>query len=146
MATVPEQRRTREFDYPTGDGRPIAETDVHRDDMVDVIQTLQDHFAPRSDVYVSGNLFLYYVEGDPRKHVSPDVIVVRGVKKADRELYLVWKEKKAPDAVIEITSKSTKAEDKKKKWKLYRDILKVRDTSYSTRPRITLSRRCKGFV
>jgi hypothetical protein len=30
----------REIDYPTSDGKPMAETDVHRDDMVDVIQML----------------------------------------------------------------------------------------------------------
>jgi hypothetical protein len=42
-----------------------------------------------------------------------------------RDYYLVWKEGKAPDVVIEITSKSTKREDKTTKWELYRDVLKV---------------------
>lgn len=56
MATAPRQRAIREIDYPTGDGKPMAETDLHRDNMIDVIQMLRDHFAKYKDVYVSGNL------------------------------------------------------------------------------------------
>ena len=49
------------------------------------------------DVYVWGNMMLYYVEGDRRKHVSPDVFVVRGVpKRPERDYYLTWKEGKGP--------------------------------------------------
>jgi Uma2 family endonuclease len=125
MATASRQRATREVDYPTGDGKPMAETDVHRNDMVDMIQMLKDHFAVVPDVYVSGNLLMFYVEGDRRKHVSPDVFVVRGVEKKDRDHYLVWKERKAPEAVVEITSKSTRRADQTKKKELYRTVLKV---------------------
>ncbi len=126
MATVPRPARTREIDYPTSDGKPMAETHVHREDMIDVIQTLDDRYAGEPRVYVGGNLLLYYEEGNRRKHVSPDVFVTIGIdKEPPRDYYLVWIEGKAPDVVIEITSKSTKREDKKKKFELYRDILKV---------------------
>ena len=37
----------------------MAETDVHRDLMVDFIQMLQHHFRDEP-VYVSGNLLIYY--------------------------------------------------------------------------------------
>ena len=128
MAAAPRQRATREIEYPTGDGKPMAETDVHRDDMVDVIDTLRYHFADEPNVYISGNLLLYYEEGNPRKHVAPDVLVSFGVpKEPPRKYYQVWKEGKAPDVVIEITSKSTKREDKKTKKELYRDVLKVQE-------------------
>ncbi len=127
MATASRQRATREVEYPTGDGKPMAESDVHRDDMVDTIQMLKDRFANEHDVYVSGNLLMFYVEGDPRKHISPDVFLVRGVQKKDRDYYLVWREGKAPDLVIEITSKSTRREDQKKKKELYRDVLQVHE-------------------
>jgi hypothetical protein len=70
MATVPPKPR-REIDYPTSNGKPIAETDVHRDDMVDLIETLKRYYQAEPRVYVSGNLLLYYVEGDKRRHVSP---------------------------------------------------------------------------
>ncbi len=126
MATAPRQRATREIEYPTGDGKPMAETDVHRQDMVDLIETLGHRFAHDPDVYISGNLLLYYEEGNRRKHVAPDVLVSFSIpKNPPRDYYLVWKEGKAPDAVIEITSKSTKREDKKTKKELYRDVLKV---------------------
>ena len=125
MATASRQRAIREVDYPTGDGKPMAETDVHRDDMVDLIQMLKDDFADHPDVFVSGNLLMFYVEGDRRKHISPDVFVVRGVEKKDRGHYLIWKEGKAPDLVIELTSKTTRREDQSKKKELYRTVLKV---------------------
>ncbi|HMB08627.1 MAG TPA: Uma2 family endonuclease [Isosphaeraceae bacterium] len=125
MATTPRPSANREIDYPTSDGKPMAETDVHRQDMIDLIETLQDHFADDPDVYVTGNLLLYYERGNPRRHVSPDVFVVRGVEKGLRDYYLLWEEGKSPDVVIEITSKTTRRKDQKKKLILYRDALKV---------------------
>jgi Uma2 family endonuclease len=104
----------------------MAETDLHRDDMVDTIQTLQDFFADRPRVYASGNLLLYYEEGNRHKHVAPDVLVTIGIEKEPRrDYYLVWKEGKAPDFVAEITSKTTKREDQRTKLAIYRDILRV---------------------
>ena len=93
---------------------------------MDAIQTLQDFFADRPRVSIPGNLLLYYEEGNPRKHVSPDVLVALGVPREPlRDHYLVWKEGKAPDFVAEITTKTTKREDEKKKFVIYRDLLKV---------------------
>jgi Uma2 family endonuclease len=127
MATAPHRARARKVDYPTGDGKPMAETDIHRDDMMDMIRTLQDCFAADPMVYVSGNLLMFYEEGNRRKHVSPDVFVVRGVEKKRRDNYLVWEEGKAPDFVVELTSKSTRREDQVTKQRLYRDVLRVRE-------------------
>ncbi len=127
MATVPQQRRTREIDYPTSDGKPMAETELHLNDQIDVIQTLKDYFEREPMVYVGGNMLVFYEEGNRRKHLAPDVFVVRGVekKKNVRDYYLIWKEGKSPELVIEVTSKTTKNEDKKRKWALYRDVLGV---------------------
>jgi Uma2 family endonuclease len=127
MATAPDRPRARTVKYPTSDGKPMAETEIHRDDMIDLIQTLQDHYAETPKVCVSGNMLMYYEEGNRRKHVSPDVFVTLGIPKKERENYLIWEEGKAPDAVIEVTSKSTKREDQKKKHDLYRDVLRVRE-------------------
>jgi Uma2 family endonuclease len=127
MATGARITRKKDIEYPTSDGKPMAETDIHRDDMVDLIQTLQDRYADHPKVYVSGNLLLYYVEGDKRKHLAPDVFLVRGIAKRLRDYYLLWEEKKSPNAVIEVTSKSTRAEDLKTKFHLYQDVLKVKE-------------------
>src|SRR5262245_39344660 len=111
--------------YPTSDGRPMAETDLHRDLMVDLIETLKDWFAADPQTYVSGNILLFYEPGNKRRHVSPDVLVVRGVPKRQRDNYLAWEEGKAPDLVIEVTSKTTRTEDSRQKSELYRTVLRV---------------------
>jgi Uma2 family endonuclease len=124
MATIPRSAG-RKVDYPTSDGKPMAETDVHRKLMMDLIESLEARYAADPDVYVSGNLLLFYEEGNKRRHVSPDVFVVQGVVKKERDYYLLWNEGKGPDIVIELTSKSTRSEDVKKKMALYRDVLQV---------------------
>jgi len=50
MATAPQRPATRKIDYPAGDGKPMAETDLHRNDMVALIETLDDYFADHPDV------------------------------------------------------------------------------------------------
>ena len=120
MATV-----TQETIYPTSDGRPMAETDWHRDIMYALIKVLQSFYATDPRVYVSGNLLLYYVPGNKRRHVSPDVFIGKGVPKRQRPYYLLWEEGKSPNLVIEVTSSSTRSEDTKKKFLLYQDVLKV---------------------
>ena len=66
-------------------------------------------------VYVSGNLFIYYEEGNPQANIAPDVFVVFGAPKRDRPSYLLWSEPKAPDFVLEITSRRTRREDQETK-------------------------------
>jgi Uma2 family endonuclease len=98
--------------YPESDGEPMAETDTHRKQMMYLIDALEDYFRDDPNVYVAGNLFLYYQEGDPTKVVAPDVFVVKGVAKRDRRTYQLWKENdQGPDVVFELTSKSTQKED-----------------------------------
>lgn len=115
-----------EIDYPTSDGRPMGETDLHRRIMADAIERLSRYFAGQQ-VYVSGNILLFYEQGSPLRHVSPDVLVTNGLAPGDREQYLLWREGRAPDIVIEITSKSTRREDLRQKFALYRDVLRVRE-------------------
>jgi Uma2 family endonuclease len=102
----------------------MGETDLHRDQMVDAIETLKLFFAGRQ-VYVSGNILLFYRPGNRRKHISPDVMVVKGIEPRERDNYLLWVEGKGPDVVIEMTSASTKDEDEKAE--IYRDIIKVKE-------------------
>ena len=99
------------LDYPTSDGKPMAETDTHRRLMFDLIHRLQAWFAMRADVYVTGNLMVYHSEGQPQRHLSPDCFVAFGVPNHERDLYKTWLEGVVPSVVFEITSKSTKRED-----------------------------------
>lgn len=42
----------------------MAETDAHRQLMIDLIEALKSFFAHAPDVCVSGNLFIYYEPGN----------------------------------------------------------------------------------
>ncbi len=106
MATVAVP--SPEIHYPCTDGEPMAETPIHRDVMLDLIAMLKAHFAADPDVYVSGNMMMYYVDGVPEKWIAPDVFVTFGIPKLpEREIYQIWREGKGPDVVIEVTSRST---------------------------------------
>ena len=90
----------------------MAETDVHRDNMIALLHALKERYRHEPQVYVSGNIFLYYRdEAGERKSVSPDILVVFGIEKKRRRIYKLEDEGKAPDVVIELTSPNTKAED-----------------------------------
>ncbi len=114
-------------DYPTSDGKPMAETDLHRRLMNEVIETLAWWFRDRPDVYVSGNLLVFYEKGNKRIHVSPDAFVVPGVGNHERENYLLWKEGRGLDFVVELTSRTTMLEDIETKYNLYVEKLAVKE-------------------
>lgn len=132
MATIPSPPHLHdsddEIDYPTGDGRPVAETPIHYINLSNSVQVLDRYFAEDPMVYTWGNMFVYYEKGNWRKHVAPDVFVAVGVPKDDpREAYFMWKEEHGLDLVIELTSKSTKEEDLEEKMAIYRDKIQVRE-------------------
>ena len=118
--------RTRGIVYPTSDGKPMAETDKHRDLATYAIEALKLHFADRPDVYIAGNNFLYYQEGSPKICVSPDLYVVFGVPMRQRDCYMAWNEGgKLPDVVLEFTSRKTRREDTHRKRPQYEQELRV---------------------
>ena len=111
------------IDYPSSDGKPLAESERHAIATVDAWQALKRFFASRPDVYVGMDMLLYHVEGDPRRSVVPDVFVVLGVPKLPhRDTWLLWEEGRAPDFVLEVTSRTTRREDEGRKRRLYRDL------------------------
>jgi len=116
MAAIPLQRYV---EYPESDGQPMAESDLHIKEMLDLIAALKRRYQDVADVYVAGNLFLYYVQGDPRSVVAPDVFLVKGVPKGPRGVYKLWIEGRAPSLVVEITSNSTRVEDTNRKKACY---------------------------
>lgn len=117
MSAMPLQHE--EVYYPTSDGKPMAETPIHLAEMVYLITALQQRYRDVPDVYAIGNMMFYYVEGDARSVISPDVFVAKGIPKdVRRDTFQLWKEK-APCLVIEITSKSTRREDIHRKRDLY---------------------------
>jgi Uma2 family endonuclease len=119
----------KEIEYPESDGKHVGETGVHINvatlGLMDVIRRF---YGGNLNVAVHSNLFVYYVQGDPKRNVCPDLFVALMVRRdINRRTFKVWEEGKGPDAVIEVTSKKTRRADKAKKFELYRDVLKVRE-------------------
>ena len=107
--------------YPESDGKPMGETDDHRDEMFRHIKLLQ-HYYQGQQIYVSGNLLVYYEQGNPRKFVVPDTFVAKGISPENRRIYKIWVERKVPDVVIETTSRKTRRKDTVDKPELYAQL------------------------
>jgi Uma2 family endonuclease len=121
-----DKTRPRRVYYPDSDGKPMAETEKHRDLMIYSIEALKAFFDARPDVQVSGNNFIYFEEGNPKARISPDCYVVFGVPKRVRDSYKSWEEGgKLPAVIFEFTSKKTRREDVHKKRPLYEQVLRV---------------------
>ncbi len=108
--------------YPETDGKPMAASDYHRRLLIWTLQALEEHFAQKPEVYISGDIMMYYREGDPRKSISPDVLVCFGINPKLRLTYKIWEEEKAPDFVMEFSSKSTYDKDLGEKMDVYASL------------------------
>jgi Uma2 family endonuclease len=121
MTAIPLEN---EVYYPESDGEPVAESELHFEELVYVWQALKDRFADEPNVFVGANLFLYFRQGDPRAVVAPDGFVVKGVPKLlsgnrRRRKYLLWEEGQVPCFVLETTSESTQGQDMGTKKDVY---------------------------
>ena len=116
MTAIPFRQ---EVYYPESDGKPMGETEIHIREIMYLFQALDEGMRNESEVYVGADMLLYYVEGNPRKFVVPDVFVVNGVPRGERRIFKVWAEGRAPALIIEVTSDSTRDEDVIGKKDLY---------------------------
>ena len=105
--------------YPDSDGEPMAENEEQLYAMIDAITTLREWYANREDVHVGGDLLIYYRMNDNETRVAPDVFVAFGSDKARRLSWIVWREGKAPDIVMELASGSTWRRDMREKRDIY---------------------------
>ncbi|RKU28381.1 hypothetical protein C6497_09170 [Candidatus Poribacteria bacterium] len=108
--------------YPSEDGKPVAASDYHLKLLIWTLQALQTHFAQNQEVYISGDIMMYYSEGDPTKSISPDVLVCFGINPKLRLTYKTWEEGKTPDFVMEFSSKTTYDKDIDEKMDVYASL------------------------
>jgi Uma2 family endonuclease len=126
MATVSTPAVREKPFYIESDGKPMGETAQHVQNLLDLLGPLQSWFAADPQVLVAANMFVHYERGNRKRHISPDVFVVRGVpKEPKRRNYRVWEEGRAPNFVIEVTSKTTRDKDQTTKRTIYQDVLRV---------------------
>ena len=111
-----------EIVYPETDGMPLPDG-VFQDPLFrEIVSTIATHFKDQPNTVVSGNTFIYYEEGNPRRSVSPDCYVAYD---SDVELllsnntYRLWEMGKPPDFALEIGSESTATADLVDKRELY---------------------------
>ncbi len=110
-----------DIDYPESDGKPMGETELHRDWTIRIQDILRQRYRDHS-VYVASDLLLYYEEGSPTKFVVPDCFVVLDCATHRRRTFQTWGEGRVPDVVIEVTSRSTSTTDTIDKPKIYESM------------------------
>ena len=131
MATLtvdPFTPTVRASDLPYEDGLPL-ESSWHLDAMYLLITILRYFWRDRADVYIGGNMFIYF---DPdqvktRNFRGPDFFVIKGVRdNRPRKSWVVWEEEGlTPDFVIELASDSTLHFDLTGKKTIYEQMLKT---------------------
>lgn len=110
------------LDLPEEDGVPL-ETNWHRAQINLLIDVVTYRWRERKDYFVGGNMFIYYSarQARNREYKGPDFFLVKDVDGATpRGKWVVWEEDgRFPDAIIELMSPSTAAEDLGRKKALY---------------------------
>src|SRR6266540_1427648 len=97
--------------YPEEDEQRVGESDLHMIALAYLVSVLKQLFAAAHDVFVAGDMFLYYQEGTPAARVAPDVMVIRGVPNHPRPSYKLWEERQVPCFVLEVLSPSSWPDD-----------------------------------
>ncbi len=104
--------------YPSGDGRPVAETYLHLYALLTTLEVLKQYLKGQQAT-VLANQYLYYAPGVPTARVAPDVMVIFGVEPGGRDNYKTWEEGQVPSVIFEMTSASTRRKDRREKMTLY---------------------------
>lgn len=93
--------------YPSSDGEPLSETNVHFFTIVALHQAIWDLLADRQDeASVYTDLMWYWEQGNPAACRAPDLMVLFGVPYVHlRNSYLAWRHGGiAPSVVIETAT------------------------------------------
>jgi Uma2 family endonuclease len=114
-------------ELPYDDGMPMP-TFRHVLQMSLLMETLRLHWPDRPDVFIGGDMFIYYsplqlLNEDFR---GPDFFVVLDTPiQRERKSWVIWEEGKGPDLVVELLSESTARSDKTAKKQVYQDNMRV---------------------
>lgn len=85
-------------ELPYDDAEPM-ESPKHRHQTNLLIETLHIHLADRDDVFIGGNMGVYYttLQAIKNEFKAPDFFVVLGVPYRERTFWVVWEEGRGPD-------------------------------------------------
>ena len=105
--------------YPCSDGRPMAENMWQAEA---IMAAAGDIRVARPQALVAADILVYPEQGNPRVNIAPDVLVAFGLGHHKRSSYLVWREGKPPDWVLEVASPSTASRDLEIKRRRYAEM------------------------
>ena len=114
--------------YPETDGLPLLDGEFQAPLYIRIVSTLRIRYADVPGARVNGDTFIYHVEGDRRRSVSPDCYVALDLSNEalasieSNNVYLLWEVGKPPDFVLEIGSASTAEADLGGKRALYAEL------------------------
>ena len=112
---------TSKIIYPSSDGEPLAETQQHVLAILMALALLRLYLQEQPAV-VFADQYLYYIEGNPRARVAPDVMVVFDIEKRLYANYKIWEGQQTPAIIFEVTSAGTKETDWNFKKTLYEQL------------------------
>jgi Uma2 family endonuclease len=131
LPTAAKQLAENTVAFPPADlwsDEPPLESDLHRDQIDLLIRLIRWVCRDRQDVYVAGNLTVYYSPNQKKSEYfrGPDVFVVLGTKNHPRRSWTVWHENgKYPNLIVELLSDSTAEVDRGEKKEIYQSIWRV---------------------
>ena len=105
--------------YPEEREDDMGETSVHIKLLANLLSILKLYFKNREDVFLSGNMNLYFEKGNSRRWFAPDLLVAFGVPNVERSSYLLFREKVFPQVIFEIASEKTWRNDVDEKLRTY---------------------------
>ena len=111
--------------YPSSDGKPMAENTIHYQWITTIKENLESLFAAEPMVFVAADLFWHPVRLSPTEskkgtYLAPDVMVVFGRPKGQRDSYIQHREGDVPpQAIFEIHSPSNDTDEWNRKFAFY---------------------------
>ena len=107
---------------------PELESDLHRDQINQLLACLKWWWRDRNDFYATGNLTIYFNPNQltTQDFRGPDFFVVLGTEDRPRKSWLLWAEQgKYPNVIIELLSSSTAKVDRGTKKDIYQDTFRT---------------------
>ena len=121
LAPPPWPDPTDDVIYPESDGKPLGETGIHVNAIIEA-QAILKRWLDASNNYLGVNQFVYYEKGFVRRVVAPDLFVIRGVDPHRRRIVKLWEENAGIGFALEVTSPSTARHDEGRKKALYQRL------------------------
>ena len=119
IAVPPFDEAAEEIVYPESHDEDMGESSPHYALISYLWSGLRMVFGERKDVFVAANMNVYYVQGQPNRYYTPDVMVIFGVNSHERQVYKLWSEGVCPQVVFEVASDRTWRNDLYEKIEAY---------------------------